>query len=494
VFRESFGESARTKLRPSRFGQIALVALAAETAIAASGCIVGPKYVRPAVPAPPAYKELAGDVPAGTDAWKPAQPSDAGGSGPWWTIFNDPTLNALEDQLNTGNQSIAAAMSSFVAARALTRQARAQLFPTVTTNPTAASGTLADYVLPFDASWAPDLWGRLNNTVRANAYAAQASAADLANVRLTLQAELAVDYYELRSQDALKRLFDESVVAYRDSLDITRVQFRAGIASDEAVAQAETQLEATEAQDTNLDVARAQFEHAIAALLGQPASTFSLPPETTGVKPPAIPVGLPAQLLERRPDVAGAERRMAQANAQIGIATAAFFPNVTLTAGAGFESTSFLDWLTWPSRFWSAGPALAQTLFDAGLRRATVEQYQASFNQEVASYRGTVLTAFQQVEDNLAALRIFAREIQQQDTAVESAARNLRLATARYRAGIDPYLNVITAQTTLLSNQQTAVTLRRQQMTASVQLVEALGGSWNVSDLPPATQVAGRGR
>jgi len=349
-------------------------------------------------------------------------------------------------------------------------------------------------VLPFDASWAPDLWGRLNNTVRANAYAAQASAADLANVRLTLQAELAVDYYELRSQDALKRLFDETVAAYRDSLDITRVQFRAGIASDEAVAQAETQLEATEAQDTNLEVARAQFEHAIAVLLGQPASTFSLPAETTGVTPPAIPVGLPAELLERRPDVAGAERRMAQANAQIGIATAAFFPNVTLTAGAGFESTSFLDWLTWPSRFWSVGPALAATLFDTGLRRATVEQYQASFNQAVANYRETVLTAFQQVEDNLAALRILAREIQQQDTAVESAARNLRIATARYRAGIDPYLNVITAQTTLLSNQQTAVTLRRQQITASVQLVEALGGSWNVSDLPSATQVAGRGR
>jgi NodT family efflux transporter outer membrane factor (OMF) lipoprotein len=485
--------------------------------------------VRPDVQAPPAYKELGGDLPAGTDAWKPAQPSDAAARGQWWTIFNDPTLNALEEQLNTGNQSIAAAMSSFMAARALTRQARAQLFPTVTTNPsivathqpsfagaspsspsTAAAGsqssaissptsagagaTFGEYVLPFDASWAPDLWGRLNNAVRANAYAAQASAADLANVRLTLQAELAVDYYDLRSQDALKRLFDESVAAYRDSLDITRAQLQAGIASDEAVAQAETQLEATEAQDTNLEIARAQFEHAIAVLLGQPASTFSLPAETMGVTPPTIPVGLPAQLLERRPDVASAERRMAQANAQIGIATAAFFPNVTLTASGGFQSASFLDWLTWPSRVWSVGPALAQTLFDGGLRRATVEQYQASFDQAAANYRGTVLTAFQQVEDNLAALRILAREIQQQDTAVESAARNLRLATARYRAGIDPYLNVITAQTTLLNNQQTAVALRRQQVTASVQLIEGLGGSWNISDLPSATQVAGRGR
>ena len=296
------------------------------------------------------------------------------------------------------------------------------------------------------------------------------------------------------SRHANEAIAGPAATSYRDSLDIARVQLQAGIVSDEAVAQAETQLKATEAQDTNLEIARAQFEHAIAVLLGQPASTFSVPAEATVVTPPAIPVGLPAQLLERRPDVASAERRMAQANAQIGIATAAFFPNVTLTAGAGFESTSFLDWLTWPSRFWSVGPALAQTLFDAGLRRATVEQYQASFNQAVASYRGTVLTAFQQVEDNLAALRILAREIQQQDTAVESAARNLRIATARYRAGIDPYLNVITAQTTLLSNQQTAVALRRQQMTASVQLVEALGGSWNASDLPSATQVAGRGR
>jgi NodT family efflux transporter outer membrane factor (OMF) lipoprotein len=517
-------------LRPYRLGQLALVVLVTEAAIAASGCIAGPKYVRPVVQTPPAYKEIGGDLPAGTEVWKPAQPADAAGRGQWWAIFNDPTLNTLEDQLNSGNQSIAAAMSSFMAARALTRQARAQLFPIVTTNPSivvthqplvagaspsasstpasstsqssatssstsiSASGTFEEYLLPFDASWAPDLWGRLNNTVRANAYAAQASAADLMNVRLTLQAELAVDYYQLRSQDTLKRLFDETVAAYTDSLDITRAQFRAGIASDEAVAQAETQLEVTEAQDTNLEVARTQLEHAIAVLLGQPPSTFSLPPETTGVTLPAIPVGLPAQLLERRPDVAAAERRMAQANAQIGIATAAFFPNVTLTAGAGFESTSFLDWLTWPSRFWSVGPALAQTLFDAGLRRATVEQYQASFNQAVASYRGTVLIAFQQVEDNLATLRILGREIQQQDTAVESAARNLRLATARYRAGIDPYLNVITAQTTLLSNQQTAVTLRRQQITGSVQLVEALGGSWNVSDLPSATQVAGRDR
>jgi NodT family efflux transporter outer membrane factor (OMF) lipoprotein len=310
-------------------------------------------------------------------------------------------------------------------------------------------------------------------------------------------ARTVIDSLLAQQEEGFRRLATESGRARTLTADYVatrRVEDKVALASDEAVAQAETQLEATEAQDTNLEIARAQFEHAIAVLLGQPASTFSLPAETMGVTPPTIPVGLPAQLLERRPDVASAERRMAQANAQIGIATAAFFPNVTLTASGGFQSASFLDWLTWPSRVWSVGPALAQTLFDGGLRRATVEQYQASFDQAAANYRGTVLTAFQQVEDNLAALRILAREIQQQDTAVESAARNLRLATARYRAGIDPYLNVITAQTTLLNNQQTAVALRRQQVTASVQLIEGLGGSWNISDLPSATQVAGRGR
>ena len=486
-------------------------------AIAVSACAVGPKYVRPAVAIPPAFKEVVPDTAPSADGWKPAQPGDNVTRGAWWTLFNDPTLNALEVQLNAGNQSIAAAMEAFMAARALTRQARSQFYPAVTVNPgitatrqpipggatpgttgsapsgsssVSASGTFSEFVLPFDASWAPDLWGRVSKTVKANAYSAQASAADLENVRLTMQAELAVDYFELRAQDMLKQLFDETVAAYRDSLDITRVQFQAGIASDEVVAQAETQLEATEAQDTNLEVARAQSEHAIALLLGQPASTFSLPREVTNLSPPPIPAGLPAQLLERRPDVAAAERRVAQANAQIGIASAAFFPTVTLSASGGFESTSFLSWLTWPSRFWSAGPALAETLFDAGLRRATVQQYQATFNQVVATYRQTVLGAFQQVEDSLAAIRIVAREIQQQDTAVESARRNLRLATARYRAGIDPYLNVITAQTTLLSNQQTAVTLRRQQMTSSVQLVEALGGGWSVSDLPTPHNVA----
>jgi NodT family efflux transporter outer membrane factor (OMF) lipoprotein len=301
---------------------------------------------------------------------------------------------------------------------------------------------------------------------------------------------VAINYFEIRTQDALKQLFDATVAAYQDSLQLTQIQFNAGIAADEAVAQAETQLEATQAEDTNLGIARAQFEHAIALLLGQPASTFSLPAEPLRANPPAIPFGVPSQILERRPDVAAAERLVAQANAQIGLATAAYYPTVTLSATGGFSNTSIASWFAWPSRFWSVGPALAETLFEGGLRRATVQQYRALYDRGVADYRQTVLTAFQQVEDNLASLRILSQEIQQQDTAVNSAQRNLQVATERYRAGIDPYLNVITAQTTLLTNQQAAVNLHREQMTASVQLIEALGGGWDAAQLPSTQDVS----
>jgi NodT family efflux transporter outer membrane factor (OMF) lipoprotein len=471
------------------------------------GCTVGPKYHVPPTPAPPAYKELTPENFKETDGWKQAQPQDSAIHSKWWEIFGDSELNSLEEQVNISNQNIAAAFASFMEARALVRQARSQYFPTVTTNPSitvnrtfsasssssssSSSSTSSisaiqytEYALPFDASWTPDLFGRVRNTVRSNIANAQASAADLENTRLTAQAELAVDYYELRTQDALKQLLDSTVLAYQESLRLTQALYETGIDSDEAVAQAETQLEATEAQDTNVGIARAQYEHAIALLVGQPASTFSIPVASLNAKPPAIPFGVPSQLLERRPDVAANERLMAQANAQIGIAKVAYFPTVTLSGMAGFESDSIASWLTWPARVWSAGPALAETLFDAGLRRATVQQYQAAFDQTVANYRQTVLTAFQQVEDNLAALRILSQEIQQQDAAVKSAQRNVTVATDRYKLGIDPYLNVITAQTTLLSSQQTAVNLRMQQMTSSVQLIEALGGGWNTSQIP----------
>lgn len=353
----------------------------------------------------------------------------------------------------------------------------------------SSSGTFTDYTFPFDATWEPDLFGRIRNTIRSAAYGAQASAADLENIRLTAQADLAEDYFQLRGQDALKELLDSTVVAYQQSLDLTRALYETGIDSDEDVAQAETQLETTQAQDAALEVQRAQFEHAIAMLTGQPASTFSIPVEPLKSNPPAIPFGVPSQLLERRPDIAAAQRSVAQANAQIGIARAAYFPTVTLSGAAGLESTSIASWFTWPSRFFSVGPAAAETIFDAGLRRATVEQYRAQYDETVANYREAVLTAFQQVEDNLASLRILSVEIEYQDTAVKSAERDLALATDRYKLGIDPYLNVITAQTSLLSNQEAAVTLRIQQMTASGGLIEALGGGWDASQLPSPVQL-----
>ena len=474
-----------------------------------AACVVGPKYSRPSVPNPPAYKELPQEASQAESQWKVARPDEIASRGKWWEAFHDPQLNELEEKASSSNQNIAAAAANFLAARALVRQARSQYFPTVSTNPSimnsrtspgqlggitgSSSGltikTYTDYSLPFDASWEPDFWGRIRSIVRGNMYAAQASAADLENVRLSEQAELAVDYYELRAQDSLKQVLDSTVAAYQETLALTQSQYRAGLCNDEAVAQAEAQLRATQAQDTDLGVLRAQYEHAIAVLIGQPASTFSLPAQALEAKPPATPVGIPSELLERRPDIAAAERGVAQANAQIGVAKAAYFPSIILSASGGFGNTSVSSWFTWPSRFWSVGPSLAETIFDAGLRRATVQQYQANYDQTVANYRQTVLTSFQQVEDNLASLRILSQAIDQQDAAVEAATRSLYEATARYQAGVDPYLNVIVAQTTLLNDQQTAVNFRMQEMVASVQLIKALGGGWNAAQVPSPKEI-----
>ncbi len=470
------------------------------------GCVVGPKYHRPSVETPGTYKEVTPEDLKKMDGWKVAQPQDSALHGKWWEIFGDPQLNALEEQINISNQNVASAFANFMAARALVREARAQYFPTLsvgasaTRQRTASSSingqaigtTFNQFSLPFDASWTPDLFGRVRNLVRAAAANAQASAADLENTRLTAQAELAVDYFQLRGQDALKQLLDATVVAYAESLKLTKALYETGIDSDESVAQAETQLEAAQALDTNLGILRAQYEHAIALLVGKPASAFSIAIEPLKTPPPAIPFGVPSQLLERRPDVAANERLMAQANAQIGVARAAYFPTVTLSASAGFNSQKASSWLTWSSRFWSVGSAISETIYDGGLRRATVEQYRAQYDQTVANYRNTVLTAFQQVEDNLSGLRILSQEIQEQDVAIQSAQRSLKLATDRYRLGIDPYLNVITAETALFSNQQTAVNLRIQQIVDSVQLVEALGGGWDASTLPTPQQIISR--
>jgi NodT family efflux transporter outer membrane factor (OMF) lipoprotein len=478
---------------------VSLILVAAFALLA--GCTVGPKYNKPPVATPPAFKE--------SEGWKVAQPSDGAIKGKWWEMFNDAELNALEEKVSINNQNVAASTAAYFAARDQVKEARSQLFPTVTVSPSIgnsrqpfpvnsnnstitsnASAINSSFSLPFDATWQPDFWGKVRNTINAAAYGAQVSAADLENVRLAAQSQLAVDYFQLRGQDSLTKLLDSTVVAFRESLDLTKALYETGIDSDESVAQAETQLEATEALDTNLGILRAQLEHAIALLIGQPASTFSIPVAPLTTTPPPIPLGVPSDLLERRPDVAASERSMAQANSQVGIATAAFYPTVTLSGSVGLSSTSFTSWFTWPSRFWAVSAGLSETLFDAGLRKATVAQFRSQYDETVANYRQTVLTAFQQVEDNLAALRILSVEVAQQDTAVNSARRNLTLATDRYRLGIDPYLNVITAQTSLLSNQQTATSLRTQQITASVQLVQALGGGWNASQLPtPASMI-----
>jgi NodT family efflux transporter outer membrane factor (OMF) lipoprotein len=466
------------------------------------GCSIGPKYTKPTALVPPAYKEQA--APEVEGAWKPAQPRDEAARGRWWESFNDRQLNELEERLNVSNQNIAAAAANVQAARAMIREARAQYFPAITANPgltnsrvsTAFGQTIGNafttYSLPLDATWEPDLWGRVRNTVKANTFAAQASIADLENVRLSAQAELAADYYQLRAQDAERQLLDSTVRAYQEALELTVDVYKAGIGSDEAVAQAESQLRATQAQDTNLGILRAQYEHAIALLVGQPTSTFAVVSETFKADPPSTPMGLPSELLERRPDIASAERLVAQANAQIGIAKTAFFPTVTLSASAGLQSLSPAKWLEWPSRIWSVGPNVAQTIFDAGSRRATVQQYQATYDQTVANYRESVLVAFQQVEDNLAALRILAQVIEQQNSAIDAAGRNLEEASVRYRAGLDPYLNVIAAQTALLNDQQAAVNFRAQQMVASINLIKALGGGWNASQIPTPKELGAK--
>ncbi len=483
-----------------------------------SGCTVGPRYKAPQVVPPPAYKESAPEAYKGAvpGAWKPAQPQDSALKGKWWEVFKEPELNGLEEQLNINNQNIAQYFQNFMAARAQVREARANYFPTVTTapaysrsrTPSTVSGAAAagrstvsggksaaqafsttEMSLPFDVSWEPDLWGRVRNTVRQYQYAAQVSAADLENERLTEQADLAVYYFEVRGQDALQDLYNRTIEADRKSLELTRALYETGIDSAEAVAQAEVTLRGAEAVGTGIATNRALYEHAIATLIGKPASQFSLPVKMLATPIPAIPVGIPSELLQRRPDIAAAERTMAQANATIGVEKAAYYPTLSLTGGGGFESSAISTLFSAPALFWSIGASASETIFDAGLRKATVAQYTATYNADVAAYKQTVLTAFQQVEDYIATLRVLSQQISQQQAAVEAAQRYLDIATSRYQTGLDPYLNVLSAQTILLSDQQTEVTLRVSEMTAAVQLVQALGGGWQVGQLPAPAQV-----
>jgi NodT family efflux transporter outer membrane factor (OMF) lipoprotein len=473
------------------------------------GCTVGPHYQRPsaATPTAPNYKESPVNF-QDAEGWKVASPQDAMLHGNWWEIFNQPELNDLEAQLNINNQNIKIFLENYLAARAQIREARAQFYPTVSLNPSATrthtagtasggvgqtgGGTFSAFSLPADISWAPDLFGRVRNTVREFQANAQVSAADLENERLLEQATLAETYFQIRGQDALQALLDATVKADEELLELAKTRYDVGTDTEVSVQQALQTLESTRASATNLGVLRAQYEHAIATLLGKSATDFSIPVKPLTAQPPAIPTGTPSQLLERRPDIAAAERQMASANAVIGIGYAAYYPTLTLSATGGFSSSVISKLLNATSRVWSIGPSISETVFDAGLRRATIEQYIATYNADVASYRQTVLTAFQQVEDDLAQTRLLWTEIQQEQAAVTAAQKAYDLEKARYETGLDPYLNLLTTQTALLSTQQTLVDTQVQHMAGAVLLIEALGGGWDVSQLPNTQQVTQR--
>lgn len=461
----------------------------------AASCVVGPQYKRPAAEVPAAFKE---QPPAG---WKTAQPNDAALRGKWWEAFGDPQLNALEEQVSVSNQTLAQAEAQFRGARAAVAAARAGLFPTVTagvqvttargrssssssSSGSSQGGTATVYQVPVDFTYEADLWGRVRREIEASAASAQASAADIESVRLSLQAELAVDYFQLHGLDEQRRLLDTTVTDYEAALKITSNRHDQGVASGADVAQAQTQLETARAQAIDLGVARSELEHAIAILTGKPPADLTIPPGPIAFGPPAIPVAVPSELLERRPDIAAAERRVAAANAQIGVATAAYFPSLTLSASGGFASSTVAGLFSLPNRFWSLGPALLATVFDGGRRRAAVAQAEANYDAEVAAYRESVLTAFQNVEDNLGALRILADEATQQSAAVAASERSLALTRNRYAAGIATYLEVITVQNAAYVNERAAVDLRIRQMTASVNLIKALGGGWSVAEMP----------
>ena len=468
-----------------------------------AGCMVGPNYVKPSTPMAPSFKEEAPNLSQANNNWKPVRPGDLTPRGNWWEIYDDPQLNALEAQVDSANQTLKVAEANFRQARAAIRFNRSSEAPTIGTAPSIstvrdsanqpyfpsnlANNGNGDFILPVDLSWEIDLWGRIRRSVTAAKEQAQASAGDMAAVQLSLQAELAYDYFELRSADGEKKLLDDTVQTYSKALELTENRFEGGAAPKSDVAQARTQLEDAQVLDTDIMVRRAQYEHAIAILIGKPPADFSLPPSPIDLHTPAIPAVpevLPSELLERRPDIAASERRVAAANEQIGIAQAAYYPTLNLSALAGFQGTSAAEWFLWPSRFWAVGPTVSETLFDAGRRRATKESAIAAYDANVANYRQTTLTAFQQVEDNLAVLRILAGESQQQHNATAAAEESLRLFENRYAGGVDTYLQVVTSQTTALSNERNDIDIRRRELDASVLLIKAVGGDWNVTKLP----------
>lgn len=478
--------------RPRRalfLSRVFAVAMVAGISLLFVACSIGPNYVRPAVSVPESYKEI--------DGWKVAQPGDTIARGPWWEMFGDHDLNALAGEVNISNQNVIAAEAQFRQARSLIQAAQAAYFPTITAGASyarlqrSASNTESgasvspynNYLLPVTVSWELDLWGRVRRTVEAAKAGAEASAADLEGIRLSSQAQLAVAYFQLRILDMQRQLLDATVAAYTRSLQLTKNQYEAGVATRADVLQAQTQLKTTKAQAIDTGVQRAQLEHAIAVLTGKMASSFSLPVKKLVFAPPDIPVGFPSDLLERRPDIAAAERRVAAANAQIGVALAAYFPRVTLGASGGYESTDSSNWLTWPSRFWAVGPGVSETIFDGGLRGALTDQSRAGYDAAVASYRQAVLTGFKEVEDNVAALRILEEESKAQDEAVAAARKSLEFSLNQYEQGTVSYLNVVTAQVATLNAERTGIDILGRRMAASVLLIKALGGGWKSDDI-----------
>lgn len=474
------------------------MALAASLAMFVAGCAVGPDYQRPSTAVPASYKEA-------PEGWKVAQPADQLDRGNWWTIYDDPQLTELENRLNASNQTIAQFAAAYRQSRALVSEARAAYFPVVgltasatrqgfgtgarstSTENRSSSAISNNFSTALDASWEPDLWGTVSRTVNAQKAGEQGAAADLANARLSAQASLAQNYFQLRSLDAQQQLLDDTVVAFQKSLQLTQNQYAQGIVARSDVIQAQTQLQSAQAAQIDNGVARAQFEHAIAVLIGEPASTFSLAAAPLDATPPTVPAEMPSSILERRPDVASAERKAAAANEQIGVAIAAYFPTLTLSATGGFESSVLSQLLRAPSRFWTLGPDIAATIFDGGLRRAQTEAARAAYDQSVAAYRLSVLTAFQDVEDNLASLRILEKEVVVQQQAVESAKQALAIVNNQYKAGTAAYVAVLIAQTTAFTAEQKLASIAGQRMVSSVGLVKALGGGWDVAQMNQET-------
>lgn len=457
-----------------------------------NGCAVGPKYKTPTTLTPPTYKELG--------SWKTAEPSDQNLGGNWWDIFNDLQLNVLEQQVNVSNQNLKAAVAQYQQARATLRYKRADYYPTLTADPTAirekfsenrpASSTairgvtFSEFTVPLNLSYQVNAWGRVSRNVEFYREQAQASAADLAVVNLSMHADLAVDYFAARTLDAEEKLLQNTVAQYEQALQLNEERYRGGLASEVEVEQARTILETTRAQLIDVGVARAQYEHAVAVLIGKPPADFSLPPLPITAPPPRIPVGVPSELLERRPDIAAAERRVASANAQIGLAKLAYYPVINLVASGGFDSAGLGTLFQGPSAIWAIGASAAQTIFDGGRRRAISDEAKAGYDYSVANYRETALAAFQQVEDNLASLRILENEATVQATAVDAAKRSLALSETRYEGGVTSYLEVITAQNAALTNEVTAVNILGRQMASAVLLIEALGGGWDRASIP----------